>query len=318
MGQTGKMEISPKVEMRAGYSRLRSRNNLIAFLFLLPTLVMLLVFNYYPAIGAFFYSFTSWNGFNAPKFIGFSNFTEMFGTPVFSKAFWNLMWLTLFQIVASITIPLLVARMIYKVRSQKLQNAYRMLFVFPLVIPGMVIVLLWQFILNPDVGMLNALLSLFGVPDEKLPIWLGSMDTALFALMLIGFPWVSGVSLLIFLAGFQGISQEIVESATVDGATGFRLFYKIELPLVLAQIKLILILTIIGGLQTFQTPLVLTGGGPANSTTVPGLLMYNEAMVNNRMGFACAIGVVLFILIFALTYINNRYLNSTMEYSPRK
>jgi len=304
--------------MRAGYSRLKGRNNLIAFLFLLPTMVMLFVFNYYPAIGAFAYAFTSWNGFNDPKFIGFRNFEEIFGMPIFSKAFWNLLWLTLFQIVASITIPLIVARMIYKVRHQKMQNVYRMLFVFPLVIPGMVIILLWQFILNPDVGMLNALLSLFGVPEEHLPLWLGSMDTALFSLMLIGFPWVSGVSLLIFLAGFQSISQEIVESATMDGATGFRLFYKIELPLVVAQIKLILILTIIGSLQTFQLPLVLTGGGPANSTTVPGLLMYNEAMVNNRMGFACAIGVVLFILIFVLTFINNRYLNSTTEYSPKK
>jgi len=303
---------------QTGEIGLRSRNNLIAYLFLLPTLLMLFVFNYYPAIGAFVYSFTSWNGFNAPKFIGLRNFEEIFGMPLFSKAFWNLLWLTIFQVSASITVPLFVARVIYKVKNQRAQNVYRLLFVFPLVIPGMVIILLWQFILNPDVGMLNALLSWLGVPEDHLPLWLGSMDTALLSLMLIGFPWVSGVSLLIFLAGFQSIPQEIIESATVDGATGFRLFYKIEFPLVVAQIKLILILTIIGSLQTFQLPLVLTGGGPAHSTTVPGLLMYNEAMVNNRMGFACAIGVVLFILIFVITFINYRYFNSSTEYSPKK
>ncbi|MBP1994485.1 carbohydrate ABC transporter permease [Paenibacillus eucommiae] len=317
MGQTSETGMPPGVGIRTGFRRPKRQNNLIAFLFLLPTVAMILVFNYYPAIAAFVYSFTSWNGFNAPVFNGLDNFREIFGTKVFSQAFWNLLWLTLFQVVASIIFPLLVARMIYKVRNQKLQNVYRMLFVFPLVIPGMIIILLWQFILNPDVGMLNALLSLLGVPEEHLPLWLGSMDTALVSLMLIGFPWVSGVSLLIFLAGFQSIPQEIIESATVDGAKGFRLFYKIEFPLVISQIKLILILTIIGSLQSFQTQLVLTGGGPGYSTTVPGLVMYQEAMINNRMGFACAVGVILFILIFALTIINNKYLKSSTEFSPK-
>ncbi|RAV14832.1 carbohydrate ABC transporter permease [Paenibacillus contaminans] len=318
MDQTSETNLSPGV-MQTAFRRpvKRRNNNVIAFLFLLPTLAMIFVFSYYPAIAAFVYSFTKWNGFNAPEFIGFGNFKEIFGTPVFSKAFWNLFWLTLFQIVISIAVPLLVARMIYKVRHGRLQNAYRLLFVFPLVIPGMIIILLWQFILNPDVGMINAALSFLGMPEDRLPLWLASPDTALMSLMLIGFPWVNGVALLIFLAGFQSIPQEIVESATVDGAKGFRIFYRIELPLVMSQIKLILILTIIGSLQGFQTQLVLTGGGPGFSTTVPGLVMYQEAMINNRMGFACAIGVILFILIFVVTYINNKYLQSSTEYSPK-
>lgn len=275
---------------------------------------MIGLFNYYPAIAAFVYSFTNWNGFNVPDWVGLNNFKEMFTTAVFSRAFLNLLWFTLFGVATSISIPMLVALAIYKVKHRGVQNVYRLLFVFPLVIPSMVVLLLWQFILNPDVGMLNALLAAFGIPEGKLPIWLGSPDTVVVSLMLIGFPWVHGVSMLIYLAGFQNISRSIVEAATVDGASGFRLFFRIELPLVAAQIKLILILTIIGTLQGFQTQLVLTGGGPGYASTVPGLVMYQEAMINNRMGFACAVGVVLFMLIFTLTFINNKYLKSSTEY----
>lgn len=292
----------------------QTRRNLIAFLFLLPTLAMIGLFNYYPAVAAFVYSFTNWNGFSVPDFIGLNNFKEMFTTAVFSKAFLNLLWFSLFGAATSITVPMLVALAIYKVKNRGVQNVYRLLFVFPLVIPSMVILLLWQFLLNPDVGMLNAILSALGVPESKLPLWLGSPDTAVVSLMLIGFPWVNGVSMLIYLAGFQNISRSIVEAATVDGASGFRMFFRIELPLVAAQIKLILILTIIGTLQGFQTQLVLTGGGPGYASTVPGLVMYKEAMVNNRLGFACAVGVVLFLLIFVLTYVNNKYLKSSTEF----
>ncbi|MFC5651213.1 carbohydrate ABC transporter permease [Paenibacillus solisilvae] len=291
-----------------------TRSTIIAYLFLLPTIIMILVFNYYPAIVAFVYSFTDWNGFTRPSFVGIRNFTEMFTTEVFSQAYWNLLWMSLVRVAISITIPLLVAFLIYKVKSPRLQNLYRLLFVFPLVIPMMVILLLWQFIMNPDVGLFNAVLTAFGMPADNLPLWLGSPDTALMSLMLIGFPWVDGVAMLIFLAGFQSIPRSIVEAATMDGATGFRKLISIEIPLVLSQVKLILILTIIGTLQGFQTQLVLTGGGPGYSTTVPGLIMYQEAMSNNRLGFACSVGVILFILIFALTLLNNKYLKSSTEY----
>lgn len=272
------------------------------------------MFNYYPSIAAFFYSFTNWNGFNPPEFIGLRNFQEMFTTELFKQAFWNLLWFTLFSVFVSVSIPLVVARLLYKVKNARVQHLYRLLFVFPLVIPVVVILLLWQFILNPDVGPVNAMLLSFGVPDERLPLWLGGTDTALISIMLVGFPWVNGVALLIYLAGFQNIPPSITEAATMDGAKGALLFWRIELPLVISQIKLVLILNIISSLQGFQTQQILTDGGPGYATTVPGLVMYNEAMMNSRFGFACAIGVVLFILIFAITFINNRYLKSSIEY----
>ncbi|MBP1989463.1 carbohydrate ABC transporter permease [Paenibacillus eucommiae] len=288
--------------------------NIKAYLFLLPTLVMMATFSYYPALSAFYYSFTNWDGFLAAKFVGLHNFKTIFTTEEFRIAFLNLFWFALVNMIISITAPLLVALLIYRVKHGKLQNMYRLLFVFPLVVPGMVIILLWQFILNPDVGLMNAFLSAVGVPEENLPLWLGSMRMALPSLLLIGFPWVSGVSVLIYLAGFQSIPVSLREAAIMDGANGVTLFLRIELPLVVSQIKLLVILSIISVLQAFSYQLVLTNGGPANTTTVPGYIMYREAVNNSQLGFACAIGVVLFVMIFTLTVINNKFLKSPTEF----
>jgi raffinose/stachyose/melibiose transport system permease protein len=293
----------------------RKLTNMKAILFLLPTMIMILMFNYYPAIAAFYYSFTNWDGFTTPIFVGMGNFKEIFTTRVFSEASWNLLYLTLFSLFITLTIPLLVAEFIYKVKQKRMQNFYRLLFVFPLVIPNMVILLLWQFFLNPEVGFINAILSALGVSYDHLPLWLGSPNTALVSMMLIGLPWINGVAVLIYLAGFQSIPMSILEAAQMDGAKGFRLFFSIELPLVVSQIKLLMILTIIGSIQAFQTPLVLTNGGPGYSTTVPGLIMYKEAVLNNRLGFGSAVGVVLFAIILVFTIINNKYLKSSTEYN---
>ncbi|RAV21245.1 sugar ABC transporter permease [Paenibacillus contaminans] len=285
-----------------------------AYLFLLPTILLIMTFSYYPALSAFYYSFTNWDGFQTAKIIGFKNFEIIFTSDEFRRAFLNLFWFSAFNVITALTAPLLVALLIYKVKHAKLQNMYRLLFVFPMVVPGMVTILLWKFILNPDVGLLNSFLAAIGVPDEHLPLWLASMKMALPSLLLVGFPWISGVSVLIYLAGFQSIPVSLREAAIVDGANGTTLFFRIELPLIMSQIKLIMILTIISVLQTFSLQLVLTNGGPANTTTVPGYIMYREAVTNSQMGFACAIGVVLFIMIFILTVINNTFLKSSTEF----
>ncbi|RED52785.1 carbohydrate ABC transporter permease [Cohnella phaseoli] len=288
--------------------------NIKAYLFLLPTIALIMTFSYYPALSAFYYSFTNWDGFLTAKYIGFKNFEIIFTSEEFRQAFLNLFWFSAFNVLTSLTVPLLVALLIYKVKHLKLQNMYRLLFVFPMVVPGMVTILLWQFILNPDVGLINSFLAAIGIPDEKLPLWLASMRMALPSLLLVGFPWVSGVYVLIFLAGFQSIPGSLREAAIVDGANGKILFFRIELPLIMSQIKLIMILTMISVIQTFSLQLVLTNGGPANKTTVPGYIMYREAVINSQLGYACAIGVVLFIMIFLLTIINNKFLKSSTEF----
>jgi len=142
---------------------------------------------------------------------------------------------------------------------------------------------------------------------------LGNPRIALYSLMAVGFPWIGGFSLLIYFAGLQAIPVDVLDSCKLDGATGWSRIKNVDIPLVMAQTKLLMILGFIGGLQGFQTQLILTNGGPGYSTTVPGLHLYQNAMAYDRMGYACAIGVVLFIVILGLTYLNTKYLKSSAE-----
>ena len=134
--------------------------------------------------------------------------------------------------------------------------------------------------------------------------------------MFIGFPFVDGFALLIYTAGLQAISREVVQAAAVDGAGAWGRFWRIELPLVLGQIRLIVVLNMIWAFQAYTAVLILTQGGRATATYVPGLVLYGDAFQNRQMGYACAIGVVLFVIMLGLTFINLRYLRSRTDYEP--
>ena len=133
--------------------------------------------------------------------------------------------------------------------------------------------------------------------------------------MFIGFPWIAGFSTLIYLAGFQAIPTELMDAAAIDGAGTWSRFWRVELPLVMSQIKLIVVLTVIGSLGNFTTMVIMTNGGPGVTTMVPGLWLYRNFMQYNKMGYACAVGSALFLITLALTYLNMRYLKSSVEYT---
>ena len=283
------------------------------YLLLLPTFALLILFNYYPAISAIFHSLFQWNGVNLSKFVGLRNFAKMLSDETVGLAFLNVLRVTIVMLVISVTFPLAGAELIYKLKNDRLAYAYRVLFVIPMVVPMIVTIMIWQFIYNPTRGLLNELVKAVGLPNLARP-WLGDFDIALYAVLFVGFPWVSGFAMLIYLAGLQNIPVSIVESATIEGATAWFKFFKIEIPLILSQIKLIVILTIVGAVQGFVNFMILTNGGPGDTTMVPGLYLYRNAMYYNRMGYACAIGTTLFIIILSLTFINLKYMKSSTEY----
>jgi len=173
-------------------------------------------------------------------------------------------------------------------------------------VPSVVGVLIWQFIYQPDDGLLNNALRGVGLGNLA-QSWLGNPDLALYAVMGSGFPFVGGFSVLVYLAGLQSISLEVFDSASIDGAHGLRRFFAIDLPLIAGQIKLNLVLSIIGNVQNFAGILILTNGGPVNSTEVPALYMYNEAFQYGKVGYASAIGVMIFVAILLLTFVSLRY-----------
>ncbi|MGQ9632530.1 MAG: carbohydrate ABC transporter permease [bacterium] len=285
------------------------------YLSLLPTFALLITFNYYPAINALYHSLFEWDGIRYEKFIALGNFIEMFRDPVFLIALKNVLILTAAAVVISLTFPLIAAELTFNLRSLKAQYIYRTMFVVPMVVPVIVVLLLWGFIYRPD-GLLNEILKTIGLKSLVKP-WLGGFNTALYAIIFVGFPWIGSFSYLIYLAGLQSIPQSLFEASLIDGASRIQQIFTIDIPLIMGQVKLILILTIIGVMQGYTLQLVLTKGGPGYATMVPGLHMYNSAFQYYKMGYGCAIGTFLFAVILILTVINRKYIQTSVEFEAK-
>lgn len=280
---------------------------------LIPSFFFLIMFMYYPAFVAIFYSFTNWDGFNIPEVTGVENYLVLLTDKIFWISMKNIALWAFIKVIVELAVPLIVAIVIYHLKSKRMQYFYRVIFVMPVVVPGVVMFMIWSFIYDPNVGVLNALLNSFGL-ESWIQNWLGDPNIALFALMFVGFPFVVPFNLLIFFAGLQNIPESVYESAILDGVTKVKRFFQIEVPLVMGQVKLLLILTVIQLLQNVTLPLVMTNGGPGYSTYVPGLYMYFLAFQNGEFGLGMAVSMIIFVIVLLLTWIQMRYIRPSTEY----
>lgn len=282
----------------------RRRTSLcVIVLMLAPTLILLALFNYYPAVLGLSRAFTRWETGEEPQWIGAGNFVAMWNDEFLRLSLRNLLILLIASVLKTLTMPLLVAELLMSLRSPRWQYILRTAFILPMVVPGMVTMLLWSFIYDGSVGLLNQVLELMGL-GALTRSWLGEAGTALWAIIGIGFPWAGGLALLIYLAGLNQISGDVWDSCQVDGVSGLRRVWYVDLPLLLPQVRLLVILTLIGALQDFGSILILTGGGPGLATHVPALHMYFQAFRFGHMGYASAIGLTLFVAIFVLSLLN--------------
>lgn len=310
--------VRPAVQTRANKKGINRRlliSSLQAYLFLLPTFALIGVFSYYPALLALYHSLTDWNGILLADYVGLNNFREMLNDQVLQASLGNMVTVAIWSLVVTLTVPLLVAELIYALRNNRAQYWYRLLFVAPIVVPFVVTLLVWRFIYDPDLGLLNALLERLGISFQSR--WLGDPDLALYCLLFIGFPFAAGTNVLIYLAGLQSIGESVIDAAKLDGATGLRRMISIDLPLIMGQVRLLGILSLIGGIQGFGAQLVLTRGGPGYATMVPGMWMYETAFSYSRMGYASAIGTSMFIVILGLTLVIMRSVESSTDYTAR-
>jgi len=294
------------------------------YLFVIPSLFLVAIFSYFPAISAVYHSFFDWQGGDFKRFIGFDNFTRAFADRELWNSFFTigvLVVANIFKLIPSIFTAVLIHRLI----SDKWQYWYRVLVVIPMIVPGLVTLFIWKFFFDPNMGILNNVIEGLGLKGllvamndamgwnvfrEGLPIgWLSQPDLIIPSLVIWGFPWIGAVGVLIYLAGLQSIGEEVYESAEIDGANWWQKFVYIEFPLILTQIRLTLVLLIIGTLQGFGLQYLLLGmdGGAGGRGMVPGLWMFNRAFGAGQFGYACAIGMILFVFILGLTYINNKY-----------
>ena len=287
-----------------------TRRNYTAFFYIIPSLALVIIFNYIPIIESFWRSLYSWRGGARAIYLGLDNYRELFRDSGFGVSVSNMLQLLAFHLLAIVTMPLLVAELIFGIRHRPgVSHGFRLVFVIPMVVPQLVVLLIWSFIYDGEIGMLNAIMESVGLGAYTRG-WLADPSTALYAIMGVGFPWVQGTAVLIYLAGLLAVSEEIWDVTRLDGVKGLRRFFAIDLHLILGQIKLLVILTIINQTQYFVGILVLTGGGPGYATLVPGLYLYQQAFDHARMGYANAIGVVLFFFLMAITVLNMTLLRS--------
>lgn len=287
----------------------RSERMYLVYLWLLPTFIFVAIFSYYPAFSALWHSFYKWEYGLKPEFVGLKNFIKIFHDEANIIGVQNLVKIVLFNLMTSLVVPILVAHLIFSLKKESHRYWYRLLFIIPMIIPGVVNTLVWRFIYSTE-GIINQILNVLGLSQYAIS-WLSNYDTALYAIMVMGFPWVRALNLLIVYAGLINIPGSVFDAAEIDGAGEIKKLFKIEIPLIMGQIKLLIVLTIINNIQIFQHILILTNGGPGYATMVPGLNMYNSAFVFGKVGYACAIGTVLFIVILLLTIINMKYIKTS-------
>jgi len=290
------------------------RNNLIGYIFLAPNFLGFLIFTSVPVVAAFTLSLFEWNLFQPATFVGLRNFRDLLGFfqdggewYATDPRFWKFLGNTFF-LMMGIPISMSLSLFLAIVLNQKIRGRvlFRTIFYLPTICSGIGIMLLWVWIYNPEFGLANHLLSLLGI---KGPLWLKSYHLAKPSLMMMGF-WGSmgGTSMILFLAGLQGIPPQLYEAAKIDGANAWQCFRKITFPMLAPTLFFIFITSVIGGFQGgFQQAYVMTGGGPDGATTTISFYIYNHAFQWFNMGYAAAIAVVLFAMVFVVTLINWRY-----------
>lgn len=272
-----------------------------------PCFLGYLLFNLYPNIVSVYYSFLQWNGITEAKFVGFDNFVTMFKDEYVWRALWHNLILIIFIPALTVYISLFLAYLLnYKGYLES--NVYKVLFFLPNVLAIVVIALLWSFIYEGSYGMLNAILGLIGI-DVNEHYWLGEKSTALWALMppLI---W-SGVGLyvVIFMNSMKSIPTSLYEAAKLEGASHMYLLFKITIPLINPIVRIAMLFLVLGMFKGFELMLIMTNGGPAGSTEVIGLYMFNMAFgaSTRNYGYASAIGMMLFVILLAAKLIIDKF-----------
>jgi raffinose/stachyose/melibiose transport system permease protein len=265
---------------------------------LIPSVGLALVFLVWPFLQGAVKALYRYNGGNVDIFIGLGNFERLLADPLFGRALVNGLLLTSVWILQAISVPLAAAWMVHHFRSERLKYVFRVLVMLPVMVPTVVGFLLWMQFLAQD-GLVNRVLGGLGL-DGLQHSWLGDPSTVLIGLVLVGFPWLGGINCLLYLAAFGGIPKELYEAAAIDGAGRWRTFRWIEGPFVVPQTIIIFVITLIVGLQNYESIYIMTRGGPADASVVPGLLLFRNAFSYGQFGYATAIGLAVVAVIVAV------------------
>ncbi|MDD3173383.1 MAG: sugar ABC transporter permease [Herbinix sp.] len=276
------------------------KKKIAPYLYIIPGLLILLIFVYYPIFRNIEYSFLKWDLFSGTKkFVKFTNYLSLFRSDEFGVAFKNNILYIIISFIFQVGISVIFASILENMKYKKLSTLFRTTFFLPSLISLTIIGLLFTFIYKTD-GLLNSILEVMHLGDFTKG-WLGDEKTAIFSIIAVS-QWKStGYTMMLFIVAIQKIPTEINEAAKIDGATRLKTFLHITIPLIKDMIKISTIITISGGLLVFNEIFIMTNGGPYGSSEVLSTIMYKNAFVHGNIGYASAIANVILLLSFVFS-----------------
>ena len=284
------------------WKKLFNQESLTAWLFILPSLIGFVLFYALPSIRAIQISFTNWNLLRAPRYIGLENYQTLLTDP----KFWNAMKVTLLYVIYNIPLQTIIALFMAVVMDRVTKSMLvRGIFVLPYLMSNVIVALIWLWMLDPLLGFVNVVLGYLGIADQS---FFGSVKQALPTIAGVNIWRHMGFNALLFYAGIQSIPKNLYEAATIDGANEWRMFRYITLPLLRPVTVFVLVTSVVGSFQIFDTIAVTTQGGPVDATRVIVWYIYQNAFEFFKMGYATALSVVLFLILLIITIIQMRLL----------
>lgn len=293
--------------------RFLSEPQITAIIFILPSVLMFLLFVIWPIIQSARYSLYQWNGLGPlTNYIGVGNYQEVFKDPVFWKALGNNINLVLWSLVTQIPLAIFLAILLTgKIKGSAL---FRTLFFVPFILSDVLIATLWNWVYNPNIGLANTFLTSIGLPRQG---WLGDPKIALYCIFIVATWKFLGFHIVIYIAAIQNISDELYEAARIDGASSWALHRYVTVPLLIPTLRVDTVLIIIGSLSSFDLFWIFTGGsgGPSRASELVATYMYFKAFRETRWGYGSTLAFTLFFIsfLFALVfmYMTRRSAQST-------
>lgn len=287
-------------------SRLVWRNTMVGWSFILPNFVGFAVLTLVPVVALFYYAFTDWNIFGGAQWSGLANLRQM----VHDQSFWKALWNTVYYTAAHIPLTLAASLALALLLNRKLRGVafFRTVAFFPYVTSIVAVAQVWNMLFSPDYGPINEVLRFVGVSHP--PGWTVSSTWAMPAVIVVGTWREMGYFMLIFLAGLQTIPAQLYEAATIDGAGPWQRFWNVTVPSLRPTTLFVTVLLTIRSFNVFDVILLMTQGGPGQSTLVLSQYIYQKGFQENQFGYASAVSIVLFALCFVVTIgqfvVNNR------------
>ena len=276
----------------------------MALVFILPALLGFVVFYVYPFFRGFYFSLTKYNILGTPKFIGIDNFTRLFQ----DKLFWNALWVTVEYVFFNIVLQTILAVAIAVLMHRLTKSTFvRAIILLPFLISNVIAAMLWFWLLDYQIGLVNEFIAFLGL--DRIAFF-GDSTWAIPTIAIVNVWRHMGYTALLVFAGLQTIPNYVYEAAAVDGSTEWRSFWRITLPLLRPILALVLVITVTGSFQVFDTVAVTTRGGPENATRVMQYYIYQKGFTQGEFGYASALSVILFIILAAVALIQLRLLNA--------